>query len=278
MNYRHYFHAGNFGDVLKHWLLLALLEALTRKDKPLAYLETHAGEGLYPLAREGEAQEWRLGIGRLWGAEEPAFAAYLEAVRRLGGEAADGPLRYPGSPLLAADRLRPDDRLLLCELHPEVYSALRRRFAGDRRVSVHQRDGYEALGALLPPPERRALILIDPPYEAKTAEFERIAQGLERAFRRFPQGVYAIWYPIKTLPPLASFARWLMRHAPASVLDLRLLVREPDSPLRLNGAGMLIVRPPWRFAEELPPGLRLLVTKLRQGAGAAWEGRWLRAP
>lgn len=276
MNYRHRFHAGNFGDVLKHWLLLRLLKALTAKDKPLAYLETHAGEGLYPLPRIGEAQEWRAGIGRLWGESAPSLAPYLERVRALGGDEGDGPLCYPGSPLLAASVLRPGDRIVLCELNPEVFSALRARLGGDPRIALHRRDGYEALGALLPPRERRGLILIDPPYEARGEEFSAIAAGLQRAFARFPQGVYAVWYPIKTLPPLAPFGRWLTAHAPGPVLDLRLLVREPDSPLRLNGAGMAILRPPFGFAEDLAEGLRQLACSLAQGPGAAWELRWLR--
>ncbi len=279
VNYRHRFHAGNFGDVFKHWLLLRLLAALTVKDRPLLYLETHAGEGIYPLARAGElGQEWREGIARLWDARDPALQSYLELVRRLGGEADDGPLAYPGSPRLAAACLRPRDRLILCELHPAAHHALHACFAGDGRVAVHRRDGYEALGALLPASPRRGLILIDPPYEARLAEFERIADGLERGLRRFPQGVYAIWYPIKTLPPLAPFARWLASHAPGAVLDLRLYVREPDSPLRLNGAGMAIVAPPFGFADGLASGLRLLVRRLAQGPGAAYEMRWLREP
>ncbi|MDW8479292.1 MAG: 23S rRNA (adenine(2030)-N(6))-methyltransferase RlmJ [Xanthomonadales bacterium] len=279
MNYRHRFHAGNFGDVLKHWALVELLSRLADLERPLAYLETHAGAGRYALGEgPGDPDEWRRGIGRLWEAREPALARYLELVSQDSPAGAGRPLAYPGSPLIAARLLGPRDRLLLCELEPEAHAALRALLADDARAAVHRRDGYEALGALLPPRERRGLVLIDPPYEARAGEFLRMMPALERAWRRFPQGCYAIWHPIKTLPPLNPFRRFLGERAPGPVLELRLLVRAPDSPLRLNGAGLFLVRPPWRLEERLAPGLARLAEALAEGAGAGASLGWLRAP
>jgi 23S rRNA (adenine2030-N6)-methyltransferase len=256
MNYRHAFHAGNFADVHKHVVLLALLRALTRKDTPLAYVDTHAGAGAYDLGgeaarRTGEAAG---GIGRLHDAAglPAAVADYLDAVR--GFDAGRG--FYPGSPLLAARALRAQDRLLLCELQPPECAALRLAFADDPRAQVMARDGYAALKALLPPRERRGLVLVDPPYEAQEAEFDAIAAALDSAIARFATGVYAVWYPIKRRAALAPFHRWLRGCGLRRVLVSELRIHEDDTPLRLNGSGMAILNTPWQvdgaLAEALP--------------------------
>jgi 23S rRNA (adenine2030-N6)-methyltransferase len=256
MNYRHAFHAGNFADVHKHVVLLALLRALTRKDTPLAYIDTHAGAGTYDLGgesarRTGEADA---GIGRLGAAGllPTAVADYLAEVR--GFDAGRG--LYPGSPLLAARVLRPRDRLLLCEVQPAECAALRLALAGDARAQVMERDGYAALKALLPPRERRGLVLIDPPYEAQEAEFDAITAALEAAIARFATGVYVVWYPIKRRATLAPFHRWLRGCGLRRVLVAELRVHGDDSPLRLNGSGMAILNTPWQvdasIAEALP--------------------------
>ncbi len=263
MNYRHVFHAGNFADVLKHSVLLALIDALTHKDTPLCFIDTHAGAGRYDLAaaearKTGEAIE---GIERLRLAERlpDLLQRYVDTVKAQP----DG--FYPGSPLLAATWLRAQDSAQLCEIQGDETRALRRLFAGDTRVHVHDRDGYAALKALLPPRERRGLVLIDPPYEQQDAEFRVIQQSLQVALQRWPNGVYAIWYPIKLRRHIAPFHRWLSRCGSRRVLAAELLLHPDDSPLRLNGAGMAIINAPWqldrRMREILPAMARHLGEK-----------------
>jgi 23S rRNA (adenine2030-N6)-methyltransferase len=278
MNYRHAFHAGNFADVFKHAILLALLDALTAKDKPLCCFDTHAGRGRYALDDEQAAKtgEWRKGVARLFDSPEPPapLQRYVDAIRAINP---DGTLHnYPGSPLLAAQALRPDDRLVLCETQPEEAAGLRALFRDDRRVHVHLRDGYAALNALLPPPEKRGLVLIDPPFEAQEGEFAAIEAALGSAHARWPNGVYAVWYPIKSHRVIAPFHRHMASGPFDKVLVAELLVRPADSPLRLNGCGMLIANPPWQLDATLARLLTALRVALAQSAGASESRRWLR--
>ena len=243
MNYRHEFHAGNQADCVKHALFVALLRGVQRKAKPLMVLDTHAGLGAYDL-RSPAAQrtlEAQSGIIRLRAQAPPALADYLGLVG-----ASD---IYPGSPALAQALLRPDDRLVLCELHPEDGASLRRRYRDDPGVHVHIRDGYEALKALLPPPERRALVLIDPPFE-QTDEFATLAAALARAQVRFRSGVYAAWYPLKSRAPVRDFHAALQALGVTDVIDCLLAWRPPTDPARLNGCGLTVVNPPFGFADE----------------------------
>jgi 23S rRNA (adenine2030-N6)-methyltransferase len=276
VNYRHAFHAGNFADVMKHVVLVALVEALTRKDKPLAYLETHAGAGAYDLggaaARTGE---FRDGIARLWDldAAPGPLGRYLDLVRGFDGNGG-GLHGYPGSPWLASRLLRPDDRLRLAELAPEPARELATLFGADRRVRVEAREGYAALKAWLPPPERRALVLVDPPFEAQRAEFTAIGAALDEALRRFPGGVYAVWYPIKRRADLNPFVRWASGPGHRHVLRLELMVLPDNSPLRLNGCGMMVLNAPFDLDRTLAPALRVLAERLgrdpRAGAIVDW--------
>ncbi len=282
MNYRHSFHAGNHADVLKHVVLLELLRLLTTKEKPLAYLESHAGAGGYALGGDSEAEttgEWRDGIGRLWQADHtpPAVERYLAAVRAWNAGGNDLQ-RYPGSPGLAADVLRGQDRLRLCETQTDVAAELERRLgAHDPRVRVLRHDGYQqALKALLPPPERRGLILVDPPYEAQQAEFDTIVAALAEALHRFATGVYVIWYPIKQAHTVTSFLRRLASLPSKSALTVELWVRATDSPLRLNGSGVAILNPPWPFADQARLWLPWLSERLSAGRGAGWRCHWLK--
>jgi 23S rRNA (adenine2030-N6)-methyltransferase len=278
MNYRHAFHAGNFADVFKHAILLALLDALTGKDKPLCYVDTHAGRGAYALddAQARKTGEWRDGIGRLFDAPEPPapLRRYVEAVRACNP--AGGLHIYPGSPLLAAHALRAHDRLVLCELQTDEAAALRALFSDDRRVHVHTRDGYAALHALLPPPERRGLVLIDPPFETQEGEFAVMLAALAQAHARWPNGTYAVWYPIKSHRNVAPFLRHLSDGPFDKVLAAELLVQPDDSPLRLNGCGLLIANPPWRLDATLAELLAALDRVLAQTPGAMHRLRWLR--
>jgi 23S rRNA (adenine2030-N6)-methyltransferase len=252
MNYRHAFHAGNFGDCMKHALLIALLRALLRKPGPVFVLDTHAGAGHYDLAaapalRTNEAAD---GISRLLDHTPTALEDYVAAVRRLG--------LYPGSPELVRSMMRADDRLACCEAHPEDCAALRRLFRGDRQVAVHQRDAWQALKALLPPAQKRGLVLIDPPFE-EPGEFGRVAEGLMLAHRRFPTAVLAAWYPVKHRAPVRGIFDAL---ALRDVIAAELLLREPLDPTRLNGCGLLIVNPPYRFEQEAQPVLDALLDSL----------------
>ncbi len=258
MNYRHTYHAGNFADCMKHALLVWLLRALARKDKPFAVLDTHAGIGHYDLTADEARRtaESDQGILRLLESPAPELADYLSVVAQCG--------LYPGSPAIARALLRPADRLVACELHPEDYSQLRRRYARDAQVGTHLRDGYEALTALLPPAERRGLVLIDPPYE-NPEEFDRVTQGLATAHARFPAGILAAWYPIKHRAPVRAFHAALRETKIRDIVAAEFLLREPLDPARLNGCGLLIINPPYRFETEAPPILSSLLTAL--GAG-----------
>lgn len=275
MNYRHAYHAGNFADVFKHAVLALILDHLRRKETPFCVIDTHAGIGRYDLAGEAAQRtgEWRDGIGRLLAEEPPpGLEGYLAAVRAAnqGRE-----LRwYPGSPRLARWFLRPQDRLALVELHPEDAAALKREFDGDSRVGVHQMDAYTALKALLPPKERRGLVLIDPPFEV-TDEFERIVRGLRQALKRWPTGIYAIWYPIKTRPPVDAFHAALAGLGAGPAVAAELLVH-PERADRLNGCGIVVLHPPWMLDERLRQVLPDLARRLGKSQGE-WRLSEIRA-
>lgn len=282
MNYRHGFHAGNHADVLKHLVLIALLDSLKRKDAPFFVLDSHAGRGRYDLSggqasRTGEA---KAGIHRLWNARPtgpPALTRYLAAVAAAQAGAPDS---YPGSPLLVSQALREQDRFAACELVADEANALKSLLASDPRSHVHARDGYAALKALLPPKDgatrfARALVLIDPPYEAQDAEYPLILAALHEALTRFTQGIFAVWYPIKQRPSLHPFFRKISRLPAKSALAIELLVRPDDSPLRMNGSGMLLLNPPWNIEKDIEPALKPLAQAMGD-AGASWRLTWLK--
>lgn len=282
MNYRHGFHAGNHADVLKHLVLVALLDALKRKDAPFFVLDTHAGRGQYDMAgsqsqRTGEAAEGVKRLRTAGTAGPPALAAYLAAIDACRGQGGD---LYPGSPLLVAKALREHDRLAACELQAEEASALKSLLAGDPRCHVHQRDGYAAIKALLPPRDgstrfARGLVLVDPPYEAQSDEYPLIISALRDGLERFPQGMFALWYPIKQRAPLQPLMRKLGLLPMKSALAIELLVRPDDSPLRMNGSGMVIINPPWQFERAVEPALRPLAQAMGE-TGASWRLTWLK--
>jgi 23S rRNA (adenine2030-N6)-methyltransferase len=261
LNYRHAYHAGGFGDCLKQAILVQLLAALQRKPSPISVLDTHAGAGGYDLAAPEAARtgEWRAGIGRILEDPPVPLAAYVALVRAAGC--------FPGCCLLARSVMRPGDRLICCELHMDEYAALRRRFKGDPQVAVHQRDGFAALGALLPPTPRRGLVLIDPPYEMP-GELERVAAGLAVANTRFREGILAAWYPIKHRLPVRAFHRMLRESGIRDIVAAEFFLREPTDPGRLNGAGMVIVRPPFEFE----PAARAILDALTERLGTGEPG------
>ncbi len=274
MNYRHIFHAGNPADVMKHAVLALILDHLRAKPAPFCVLDTHAGIGRYDLASEPAQKtgEYADGIGRLFGVPlpHPALASYAGAVAAMNP---DGVLRwYPGSPRLARAALRAQDRLLLAELHPDDAHTLKHEFAGDRSVAVHQTDAYVALKACLPPREKRGLVLIDPPFE-QPDEFARMAEGLAAAHRRWPTGIYALWYPIKEQAAVWRFQDAVEKTAIPKILLAELTWHPEDTHLRLNGSGLLIVNPPWKLEEtlrDLLPALHAALPTTGGGSSVSW--------
>jgi len=289
MHYRHAFHAANFADVFKHVLLTGLLTALSRKDKPWVYLDTHAGAGAYDLGAEGGgmAEEWRQGIALVDDVADTGdlavpemVARYRAALRACGFDLAAGRRRYPGSPQLACSLARPaiGDRLVLCEKIETVAEALRHAMRGAAvTTQVHMRSGYEAW-SMLPPPEKRGLLLIDPPFE-QAGEFDAIAELATRAVGRFASGVQAIWYPLKDERTCAQFVRRVARETGRPVLDLRIETDAPARSVDANGiakrrmtaCGLLIVNPPFGFEDEARAALPWIASRLAQGAAAGWS-------
>ena len=294
MNYRHQFHAGNFADVMKHVLLGQLMHALQKKEKGFLIVDTHSGRGTYDLVRAEVGQtlkrvpEHPAGIGRLLaegGKEAPhatfpwpaAIREYVELVRAFDQSHGncDGPVRfYPGSPWIARRLMRPQDRLALCELQEDECLALRAAFAGEERTAVHEIDGYTGLRAMLPPPEKRALVLIDPPYEAPD-EWARLVSGLGGALKRSPSAVYAVWYPLTERARLAAFAEELLALRPPPTLVAELEIAGEGAGLRMRGCGLVIINPPWQFEVEVKPVLDWMARELAQAPGARASLRWL---
>jgi 23S rRNA (adenine2030-N6)-methyltransferase len=300
MNYRHHFHAGNFADVVKHALVVALVRGMQRKPRGCLFLDTHAGRGGYDLteAVTGDTlprqPEYPDGIGRLWGRSDlpPPLADYVALVRTfdqasermvrkglLDSVAADrsGTVRpfphfYPGSPWLLRLLARPQDRLVLYERHPEECEALRISLGREDRVSVHARDGYGAPAAALPPPEKRALVLIDPPFE-DAGEGARIVGALRDGLRRSPAATYAIWYPLTVRAQVGALLASLGELALPPTLQAETVV-DPDSP-RIRGCGLLIVNPPWHFDRDVAPMMSYLAAVLGQAPGARSQLPWL---
>ncbi|WP_043835600.1 23S rRNA (adenine(2030)-N(6))-methyltransferase RlmJ [Muricoccus aerilatus] len=266
MNYRHAFHAANFADCMKHALAHALVAALGRKATPFRVLDTHAGIGLYDLQSEEARRtgEWRDGIGLLEAIQDGPLLPWLTLVRSFP------PGTYPGSPALIRAMLRPGDHLSLCELHPEDAATLRAAFKGDPQVSVHRRDAYEAITALTPFPERRGLVLFDPPFEVED-EFARLSAAIARLAQRFRPAVQAAWYPIKHRTPVRAFTDAIAAAGLRDVIGCELWLREPTDPRRLNGCGFLVVNPPYGFAETARSLLAALQARFDDhGSGGGW--------
>jgi 23S rRNA (adenine2030-N6)-methyltransferase len=262
VKYRHACHAGNFADVMKHVALVAALERLMRKDRPLFVLDSHAGRGRYDLGSRDTAAEAGRGILKLAAAAPltlpESVTRYLAHVRAFNGGAEGPPRAYPGSPLLAAMMLRPQDRAAFCELLPVESEHLRGELRGDARFAVHCRDGFEALGALLPPAAGRGLAMIDPPYEAQETDFTRVADALVAASSRWPQGVLMAWYPIKIGAVAARLHRRLIDAGMRRLLVAELCVHPDDSRAGLNGSGLVILDPPWQLDRDLREALPAL--------------------
>ena len=278
MNYRHAFHAGNFADVVKHAVLALLIERLKAKDAAFRVIDTHAGVGLYDLTSDEATRtgEWREGVGRIWGKTLDARLAellrpYLDAVAAANGAGPPAPLaRYPGSPWIARHLFRRQDRLTAIELHPEDAAALAKLFAGDYQVRTIALDGWLALGAFVPPKERRGLLLVDPPFEERN-EFERLVDAFIAAHRKWPTGIYALWYPVKDLAAVDRLRVALTGSGIRRILNAELTVRSRLTEGKFNGAGLIVCNPPWRLAETLETLLSGLSALLAQAPGAGWS-------
>jgi 23S rRNA (adenine2030-N6)-methyltransferase len=258
MKYRHSYHAGNFADVHKHVATLALLGALARKDKGFLYFETHAGSGDYTASDEADAGITRVADVKFGSEELRRYLRAVEAFRKFKSN----PRAYPGSPVLAASELRAQDRGIAVEIQPPEARALERALGPGTRLRVEAGDGFQSLRAHLPPPERRALVLIDPPYEETRQDFERITATLTDALRRFESGVYCAWYPIKEEREVASWKAALMRALNRDVLFSEVWIYPRDSRVGLNGSGLAIVNPPYQIEERMKVWLTELHTAL----------------
>jgi len=286
MNYRHAFHAGNFADVFKHAVLARILTHLCAKPAAFRVIDTHAGAGLYDLQSEEARRggEWRDGIGRLiearaagtLGADiEALLAPLFTAVAALNPP--DTLTVYPGSPALVRASLRPQDRLLACELEPKAAAALTANLRGDPRIKTLAIDGWTALSAYVPPKERRGLVLVDPPFEAPD-EFAHLAQGLEGAHRKWPTGLYMLWYPVKDRAGPDRLAKALRRLAIPKILRAEMLIAPPRADGPLTGSGLILVNPPWTLEGELKllaPALSRLLARDPRDARPLWRLDWL---
>ena len=286
MNYRHGFHAGNFADVFKHAMLARILVYLMRKDAPLRYIDTHAGAGRYDLASDAATRspEWRDGIGRVVKARPPVEVAallrpYLDALGPCDDEGR--PASYPGSPALAQTLLRPQDRIALCEAHPEERGELIAALGRDRRLSIVATDGYVALNAYVPPKERRGLVLIDPPFEEPN-ESARLEAALASALTKWPRGTYALWRPIKTPIEDARFLNAIAALGAPNILRLEIDVGAvapgAHSPNPLSRTGLLIVNPPFELIAEARVLMPWLAQALKRAAGGGFVCQWLTPP
>ncbi|MCG6122109.1 MAG: 23S rRNA (adenine(2030)-N(6))-methyltransferase RlmJ [Microvirga sp.] len=280
MNYRHAFHAGNFADVLKHLVLTRIVTHLLRKEAPFRAIDTHAGVGLYDLTADEASRtgEWRDGVGRL---DEP-FAPEVEAVlapyravladiRARYGESA-----YPGSPAILREMLRPIDRGVFVELHPDDHAALAERYHQVANLKALRLDAWQALRAMIPPREKRGLVLIDPPYEVP-GEIDRLVAELAAAIAKWPTGIYAAWYPIKDVRAIDR-ALAPLRDCPRPALRIETTIARPDDTGRLVGSGLIVVNPPWTLREEMETALPALAERFARGDYAGYRCEAIGAP
>jgi 23S rRNA (adenine2030-N6)-methyltransferase len=287
MNYRHHYHAGNYADVMKHALLVQLVRGLQRKERGFLYLDTHAGRGRYDLAAAAAGEslarkpEWPDGIGRLWPPADAAHPAgvtdYLELIRAFDREAGNleaTPRFYPGSPLIVRRLARPVDRLALCEKHPEEFSALQTELGQSARTSLHESDGYAALRAMLPPPERRALILIDPPFEAQD-EFAQMTAAIAAGLKRFPSGVFVAWYPLTVRARVDEFLHGIHDLNPPPTVAMELAIAGEFSALKMKGCGVVVINPPWQLEASAHPLLTYFADVLAQEPGGSARIEWI---
>ena len=270
--YRHAFHAGNHADVLKHCVLQQILMYMNQKDKPYWVIDTHAGAGMYSLASDyaNTKSEYLDGVARLWDCDDlpPVLREYMNLIQ-LCNNKGDWSL-YPGSPEVIRRTIRADDRMRLFELHPTDFDILQENFERDRQAKLFKSDGFASLKALLPPPTRRAVIFMDPPYEIKT-DYLKVVDALEEGLARFAEGVYVVWYPILTR---GDYVRMLesLRKLSEKTLNIAMTVQEPDEKgFGMLGSGLFVINPPWTLKTTMEAVMPYLIEKLAQYPGASYE-------
>ena len=281
MNYRHHFHAGNFADVMKHVLLLQLLTRLNEKDKPYRYIDTHGGAGKYNLseAPSQKSGEFLTGIHRLIQLESAqkkkapeAIKQYMNLVEQLRDQEGKG--AYPGSPWFALQGMRETDKATVFEMQSDVFEQLRHNIR-DRRMGLHHRDAYEGLLAMIPPKEKRGLVMIDPPYEVERKDFPQLVELIQKAHKKWPTGVFAIWYPIKDRVMTDRFYKKMAKTDIRRQLVCEICIWPDDTPVGLNGCGLMVINPPWKFAQQAKDALQWLLPHLRmQEEGAQIAVKW----
>ena len=275
LSYRHGFHAGNHGDVLKHWVLVLISEYMGKKDKPYWYVDTHSAAGGYDLRSDDSLKtgEFENGIAKLWKQDTPqVFHSYLQLVKQFN---TDGELNlYPGSPWFVRQCMREQDKARLFELHPQDFALLKQNFSRDRQVNTDQQDGFGGLKSILPPPTKRAMVAIDPPYELPK-EYDQVVSCVKQSLKQFATGVYVVWYPLinRNTKQEASEAmvNRLKNAGAKSVLDVRLWVNGKQEEKGMYGSGLTILNPPWVLKEQLETGLPYLVKKLGKTESAGFK-------
>ena len=282
MNYRHHFHAGNFADVMKHVLSLQLLSRLNTKDKPYRYIDTHGGAGKYDLST-AEAQksgEFLNGIHRLVKLDDSikrnapeGVKQYLKVVEDM--RAGSGKGAYPGSPWFALEGMRDIDKATIFEMQRDVFQQLYYNIR-DKRAGLHERNAYEGLLGVIPPKEKRGLVMIDPPYEIERKDFPQLVELMVAAYKKWPTGVFAVWYPIKDRAMIERFEKKMITTGIRRQLVCEICVWPDDTPVGLNGCGLLVINPPWKFSQDADEALQWLFPHLRmQDTGGHAAVRWL---
>ena len=279
LSYRHAFHAGNHADVLKHFVLMQVLSYTTQKDKPFWYIDTHAGAGMYSLDTGFAAQnaEYETGIAKLWQANDlPAelanYVGFIKALNQPSNPKTAKLNLYPGSPICAQTLLRDDDRMRLFELHPSDFEILRENFRGHQRsVRIDMSNGFNGIKAVLPPPTRRAVVLIDPPYEEKQ-DYNRVVEMLKDSLQRFATGAYIIWYPLLQRSEPLEMVEKLKALNLQDWMNVSLSIQRPSPDgFGMYGSGLFIVNPPWTLPKTLQTVLPYLAHKLALDDGASYE-------
>ena len=262
LSYRHSFHAGNFADLIKHIVLVEILDHLIKKETPFEYIDTHAGAGLYNLksADAQKLQEYSSGIGRLESKDFPELARYFEVIRSFNES--DDLDFYPGSPAIAKYFLRPQDRAWLYELHPKDYELLRDYMSNSRRIRVHRQDGFDGLNALLPPTSRRGLVLIDPSYEVKS-DYDLVANRLVNAYKKFSHGIYAIWYPVVDRRTIDILESKIVKSGIKNIQRYELGLAADSVERGMTASGVIVINPPWKLFDKMS----CLLPKLAQRLG-----------
>jgi len=270
LSYRHSFHAGNFADVLKHIVLIEILQHLGKKEKAFDYIDTHAGAGLYHLASShaDKLQEYRSGIGKLDAAEWPELAAYFAVIDAVN--AGNSLEYYPGSPFIALHCMRRQDRAWLYELHPEDAGLLLQNTQKVKRARVMREDGLKGLLSLLPPVSRRGLVLIDPSYEIKT-DYDLVFQTVEKAYAKFPTGTYAIWYPVVERSRIIRLEKQFIKSGIKNIQRFELAITADSDERGMTASGMMVINPPWSLMNTMGQLLPKLVNSLTADNSAFYK-------